>query len=136
MLNPKLLSVALVLAVVAGCAQPPALLKHASARSGYGSACPFWPAGAQGTPLATSPEVNARLEQRFPPGTPAKDLVDEVVREGFVIGPKCQVDPSISSAYYNGPSGGLWEMNGRIEWKTDTAGRIVWAIGFVSYLSL
>jgi hypothetical protein len=126
----------IVLAGLIGCAQPPPLLKDASARSGFASACPHRPRGAEDLPLATSPEVTQRLEQRFPPGSPSQRLVDELAKEGFTMGLACDVDSTISRAYYNGPSGGLQEMHGAIEWKTDAAGRIVWAVGFVAYVGL
>lgn len=115
----------------------PPLLRGATAGGGWLGACPATPDEARErarSPLAISPELDARLRQRFPPGSDEDRLVAELRHEGFGEPSVCQ-DASVRFARFQQRGGGmLWfPMWAAAYWKVDDAGRIVWTRGFVAF---
>lgn len=119
----------------------PALLRDATARGGWLSPCPpkddverkMIESSGQ---LAIFPEVDRRLKERFPPGSAARRLEDELDAEGFRPAGRCSPDPSISIATYRKPGTGFLGTGGisaAIYWKIDAANAIVWATGIVTH---
>ena len=127
-----------LLVVVTSCSSPlPPILQGASSASGWSDGCPQ-PAGDVKMPLALSPELDARLHERYPPGTPASKLVSDLHNWQFVDSKSCANDPTVQSAYYDEPKGPLtfYSMFANVYWKVDTGGRIVWTEGFVAFSGL
>lgn len=131
--------------VVAGCAAPrelPALLAHATAGSGWGSACPARNDSERAqiarSKLAVSPELSARLELQFPPGTPAAALTQALSRDGFGAATACDADPTIMRATFFQKGSGLlpYDVNATVYWKVAGDDKIVWTKGFIFYAGL
>jgi hypothetical protein len=121
-----------------GCSEAgPPLLRHVTAGGGWTGACP--PEGASeaqlraSLPLAISPELNQRLAQSFPPGTPEERLVKSLTEQGFKLLPSCRNNPSIRVAVFNGYAGGIFNTWASVYWKVDGASAIVWTKGFVQF---
>jgi hypothetical protein len=120
----------------------PPLLKDAQAGSGWNSGgCPAHPYDAAFIkgPEARSPNVEGRLAQQFPPGTPEQKLVLALQRQGFELAQPCDNDDQIHRAVFRQNGGGLWwpyPMFATIAWKVDERGRIVWTKAFVAYAGL
>jgi hypothetical protein len=127
----------LTLAVAACNSSVPPILEGASAAGGWASGCPQ-PADWPKSPEALSPEFDARLKQRFPPGTPAKELTAELGQWAFTISESCQDDPTIKMAHFRETEGRVlfMPMTASVYWKVDAGGRITWTKGFVAFAGL
>lgn len=88
--------------------------------------------------LAVSPELSDRLGRRFPPGSPASALKDELSTIGFEAPSACEADPTITAAAYFQKGSGLlaYDVNASVYWKADGEGRIIWTKGFIFYRGL
>jgi hypothetical protein len=108
----------------------PPLLRNVTAGSFRGPACP--PAGQP------SPELNQRLLEAYPPGTDGARLATELENQGFKMRPPCAEDETIRRAsFWQRPKGFLpYTISATAYWKVDTANRVVWTKGFVSYSGL
>lgn len=111
----------------------PTLLRNVTARGGYWGACPPTSGG-----LATSPELDARLNTNFPPGSDVQKLESTLVKEGFHIDGVCHTDGSIHIAGFYRKGVGLlpYDVSAQVYWKVDQAGHVVWTKGFVMYIGL
>jgi len=133
-------------AIVAGWPGPkpslPPLLRNVSAGGGWWGACPPETQDEarerQGRPLATSPELDRRLAQSFPPGSSERKLVDTLRNQGFELLPSCRSDHSIHVAAFDQHGGGILfnPITANIFWQVDEADNIVWTKGFVRYVGL
>jgi hypothetical protein len=117
------------------CKALPLLLRNASSPGGYADGCPR-PKWDSTSPLAVSPEINERLRRSFPPGTPARKLSAELIKEGFSIDAPCTDDNTIKIASYTEKHYFLYQAYANIYWKVDSSGNIVWAEGFIEYEGL
>jgi hypothetical protein len=134
-----------VAAAFTGCASTkelPALLAHATAGSGWATACPGRNenerAMVAGRKLAVSPELSDRLSRQFPPGSPASALKDELSTDGFEPPSACEADPTIMGAAFFQKGGGLfaYDVNASVYWKADGDGKIIWTKGVIFYTGL
>ena len=80
-----------------------------------------------------SPEFNQRLAEQFPAGTRTEQLVRTLDEQGFHLEP-CTRDPTIWQATFCGQSGWRSGPRAHVYWKSDSAGRITWAGGYVFYV--
>jgi hypothetical protein len=126
-----------------GLAPPtPSLLKDAQAKGGWDSGgCPAHPneAAFAKDGEAISPNVEKRLVQQFPAGTPEQELVLALQRQGFELIPPCDNDIQIHRAVFRQKGGGIlgpYPMFANIAWKIDELGRVVWTKAFVAYTGL
>jgi hypothetical protein len=116
---------------------PPALLEHVTAAGGWFGGCP--PRNQQEAGMraksgeALSPELNRKLAEQFPPGSPAEPLVQTLAKQGFTPGPSCENDSKIHSAAFHGPTrGAIFDTYAVIYWKTENEA-LVWTKGFVAF---
>jgi hypothetical protein len=121
----------------------PALLRNVTARGGYWGACPPSDKTGQETlktmgRLATSPELDARLNAAFPPGSDGQKLERTLGEQGFRVVGICKTDGSIRIAGFFRKGAGLlpYDLSAEVYWKVDQVGRIVWTKGFVTYIGL
>jgi hypothetical protein len=86
----------------------------------------------------TSPELDARLINQFPPGSEAGKLAKLLTDQGFELRDSCKNDKSIHVARFFRKGVGLlpYATYAGVYWKVDQADRIVWTAGFVSYSGL
>src|SRR5580704_2214489 len=117
--------------IVTGCAGPnpatPALLADVSAGGGLWGACP--PRSSEearvqeGRPVATSPELQKRLQASFPAGTAETKLADALQSQGFKLLSSCSGDPSIRIARFTQQGGGVtaFPMIAEVYWQVDHA---------------
>jgi hypothetical protein len=115
----------------------PPLLEHVTAAGGWFGGCPprnQSEAGMRATMgEALSPDLNRKLAQQFPQGSPADPLVQALAQQGFELGGSCPNDSTISSAVFHGPTrGAIFEMRAVVFWKTQDQS-LVWTKGFVSF---
>ncbi len=131
------IAVVLTLTVASCDSTLPPILRGASAGGGWASDCPQ-PANWPKSPEALSPELDARLREQFPPGTPADTLVTNLKGWHFEIAESCSEDPSIKRAHYQEPEGWIvfMPMTANIYWKVGQDGSIVWTKGFVAFAGL
>jgi hypothetical protein len=113
----------------------PEILQGATAGGGYWGACPRTPE-QQRHPLALSPEFNARLASRFPPGSSEQTLVGALAATGFRSIGTCDQDESIRIFRFDKRGSGIVDVTAVVYWKTDSQGKILWTKGFVAYTSL
>ena len=130
-------------AIVCGLPRPllPALLRGADARGGYWGACPSRDgddARAKYGGLALSPQLEARLQEQFAPGTPEAALVSALAEQKFEMFSPCDEDTSVRRAGFVQKGGGLtfYSMTASVYWKVDSSNRIVWTHGFVAFTGL
>jgi hypothetical protein len=87
-----------------------------------------------------SPELEQRLSQRFPAGSPEAALVAALAEQGFGASMACPNNPSVRSAWYAPPQrdSGPWpaEVYAEVFWKVNDQGSIVWTHGYVRWMSL
>jgi hypothetical protein len=123
-------------AVLTGCGSEriPAILRGVSAGGGYWGACPRGPEN-QSSPLAVSPEFDARLASRFPAGTEASALVSALTAEGFKPAGSCESDSSIRLLEFKDKDA-TPGVTAQAYWQADATGRITWTRGFVAYTFL
>ena len=123
-------------AVLSGCGSEriPAILRGVSAGGGYWGACPRRPEN-QSSPLAVSPEFDARLARRFPTGTEASALVSALTAEGFKPAGSCETDSSIRFLEFKDKDA-TPSVTAQAYWQADSTGRITWTKGFVAYTFL
>ena len=98
----------------------------------HDSGCPPWDPSDRKNPGS----IEDRLATAFPAGTPQDQLVRSLARQGFTVEPSCAVDPTIRSATFRQSGGGFYgpyPAFSMVTWKVDTAGRIIWASGWVAY---
>jgi hypothetical protein len=136
-LTPVLLFAAIVsAAVLSGCGSEriPEILRGVSAGGGYWGACPRRIEN-ESSPLALSPEFDARLASRFPPGTADSVLVSGLTAEGFKSAGSCESDPSIRILAFVDKNT-TPEVTAQVYWQADLTGRIAWTKGFVAYTFL
>jgi hypothetical protein len=120
----------------------PALLAHATAGSGWASACPVRNDSERAImatrKLAVSPELSDRLGRQFPPGSSASALEEELLTDGFEAPTTCEADPTIMRAtFFQKGSGSLpYDVNASVYWKVAGDGMIVWTKGFIFYQGL
>ncbi|MCX4164353.1 MULTISPECIES: hypothetical protein [Paraburkholderia] len=88
--------------------------------------------------LGTSPELDARLNAGFPPGTDDLKLKRTLTEQGFRVDGACKTDGSIHIAGFFRKGVGLlsYDVSAQIYWKVDQVGHIVWTKGFVMYIGL
>src|SRR5579872_6885084 len=84
----------LALMPACGSASVPEILRGVTAGGGWWGACPRRENDEQSRPLALSPELNARLVGRFPPGSSEGDLISALTAEGFKPAGSCKGDPN------------------------------------------
>lgn len=134
-----------IVVAVTGCASPkdlPALLAHATAGSGWASACPGRNDNEREmmarSKLAVSPELSDRLSRQFPLGSPASALKEELSTDGFEAPSACEADPTIMGAAFFQKGSGLlpYDVNASVYWKADGDGKIIWTKGFIFYMGL
>ena len=85
---------------------------------------------------ARSPEVESRLADQFPPGTPEEDLKASLANQGFRPALACDNDPSIHRATFSQRGGGFYgpyPAYAEVAWKVDADGKIVWTKAVVLY---
>ena len=130
---------------VTGCTSTkdlPALLAHATAGSGWASACPGRNdnerAMMAGRKFAVSPELSDRLSRQFPPGSPASALKEELSTDGFQAPSACEADPTIMGAAFFQKGSGLfaYDVNASVYWQADGDGKIIWTKGVIFYTGL
>ena len=80
-----------------------------------------------------SPEFNARLERRYPPGSADTILVSELTAAGFKSAGVCKSDPNIKILAFDDKVT-IPNVVAEVYWQTDSNGRIVWTKGFVRYI--
>ena len=118
-----------------GCSDgTPEILQGVSAGGGLWGACPGMPF-AQNHPSAISPELNARLASRFPPGTPEKVLVNALLRMGFKTAGSCKDDGTIHILRFDEQGSGFVKTKADVYWQASAEGKILWTKGFVRYVS-
>ena len=122
---------------ITSCKPPlPPLLEGASTSGGLYGGCPR-AVLVDRKELALSPELDERLRQQFPPGTPARKLSEALVSQGFVLGRPCKEDNSIREANFTKKGDGfyyLFRTDSSVFWKTDERGNIVWTEGFLMFI--
>jgi hypothetical protein len=123
-------------AVLSGCGSKkiPEILRGVSAGGGYWGACPRRVEN-ESSPLAVSPEFNARLASKFPPGTADGALVSGLTAEGFKPAGSCESDPSIRILAFEDKNT-IPNVTAQVYWHSDLTGRITWTKGFVAYTFL
>ena len=89
----------------------------------------------ESTPLAVSPEFNARLASRFPPGTADNALVRGLTAEGLKPAGSCESDPSVRILSFVDKNM-IPNVTAQVYWHSDLSGRIAWTKGFVAYTFL
>lgn len=107
------------------------------AHSGGGqSACPF----ADGHPPSVgdvSPQLQVRLQEQFPSGTPVERLIKELKNQGFGDVLKCEHDPTIQwVGFYKAAGFSLHATTAFVYWKADASGSLVWTKGYVFFVGL
>lgn len=113
----------------------PPLLKGASSAGGWEGGCPRPPEYAD-LPLALSPELNARLTNQFPKGSPETGLVAELRRNGFTMSAPCAEDSTIHKATFTEPQhwyGVFFPTSASVYWRIDPGKNLVWTMGFVDH---
>jgi hypothetical protein len=116
---------------------PPPLLAGVSAGFGNFSECSE---RAGGLVRACRPELERRLYQRFPAGSPEAPLAAGLAEQGFGAPTAFPNNPSVHFASYappprdSGPPPA--SVYATVYWKVDDQGSIVWMHGYVSWLSL
>ena len=116
---------------------PPPLLAGAGGGFGNFSECSERVGGAC---PGVSPELERRLYQRFPAGSPEAALVTVLTEQGFEAPTAFPRNPSVHFASYSpppsdsGPSPA--SVYATVYWKVDDQGGIVWMHGYVRWLSL
>jgi hypothetical protein len=113
----------------------PEIVRGSSAGGGLWGACPLpKESGIEvGAPEALSPEFNARLATRFPPGSAEQGLIGALKKEGFGAPSVCELDRSIKWVSYNLDGD---TMVAEAYWKADPVGKIIWTEGYVAYTFL
>jgi len=131
--------VALQVTTTTGCGfgsnDVPDILRGVSAAGGRWGACPR-DVAARGSPLAVSPEFDARLASRFPPGSPETRLTNALDQMGFKSIGSCEDDRTVRMSRYDRRGSGLVDVTAAVYWQADTEGKIRWTKGFVAYTSL
>jgi len=112
----------------------PEIVRGATARGGWVGICPdprYW--HPPETEEAISPEFNARLAKRFPPGSSEQVLIDTLKAEGFGAPQECDFDRTIKFIEFrlNGN-----EVVALAYWKAESTKKIVWTKGLVEYTFL
>lgn len=134
------LTIAYAFALAHGIRPLPGLV--ADADSGGGpimKGCPIAPGGPPaptlGGPSSTSADIDRRLKEHFPPGTPQILLVQYLKERGFRIQPPCPGYPNIRSAFFTDITllSPIKYTSAAVYWKHDASGRVVRAWGFVDY---
>ena len=118
----------------------PPLLKGVRAANGWVGACPphnereaVWQFR-----VVLSPELNQRLAEQFPTGSPENALVQSLISQGFTVTRRpCDNDAAILHANFQQRGGGLfyYPMAANVFWKADS-GKVVWTKGFVEFSGL
>jgi hypothetical protein len=141
----KRLALALA-AFLAGCEArlippTPPILSGASAGGGWSLAgCP--PANnterslMRGGPEALSPQLDERLNARFPAGASGAGLESFLRSQGFVTLGFCANDSSIERMQFRQTGGGFYgpyPAFALVAWKVDDRGRVTWIKGYVAY---
>jgi hypothetical protein len=111
----------------------PEILRGVSAGGGYWGACPR-DRDFESSPAALSPEFNARLERRYPPGSPDTVLVSELTAAGFKSAGACKSDPNIRILAFDDKVT-IPNVVAEVYWQADSNGRMTWTKGFVRYIS-
>ena len=131
--------VALQVATAIGCSfgsnGVPDILQGVTAAGGHWGACPR-DVAAQGSPLAVSPEFDARLASRFPPGSSEKRLTSALDQMGFKSIGSCEDDRTVRISRYDKRGSGLVDVTAVVYWQADSESTIRWTKGFVAYTSL
>jgi hypothetical protein len=127
---------AYALTVLASCSNGiPEILQGVTAGGGYWGACPRSPE-EQRHPLALSPEFNARLASKFPPGSDEKTMTDALAHMGFKPAGSCEEDRTVRILRFDKRGSGLVDVTAVVYWQADSEGKILWTKGFVAYTSL
>jgi hypothetical protein len=134
---------------VMGCTQTdetslplPPLLQNATVVGGWSSACP--PRNdnerrmIETLKLAVSPEVERRLQERFPPGSGDDRLIAELLKQGFVLDGPCETNHTINRAHFfqKGIGSLPYDTSATVYWKIDEQHHIVWTKGFLAHSGL
>jgi len=109
----------------------PEILRGVSAGGGYWGACPRR-IEDESRPLALSPELNARLTDRFPPGTADTALVSALTAEGFKSAGACESDLDTKILAFEDKNA-IPNVTAEVYRHTDSQGRIAWTRAFVRY---
>jgi hypothetical protein len=125
-----------------GCGGPlsqiPELVQGAHSTGGENYLCGPYPRGVKYGDISTtpetashSPEINSRLHERFPPGSPSAALRRLLVEEGFQLRGACPPDGRTQFASYaqSGGSGLDQRIFATVYWKTDSHDKLVWSSG-------
>ena len=110
--------------IVMGPLPVPGLL--AGAKSAGGTEMKVCPSASDFLVDSTSPDINHRLQKRFPPGTSELALIEALKQEGFHIHVPCLSNPSIRGADF----GEDWshrlslcsQVSAHVYWKRDDSG--------------
>src|ERR1700676_952099 len=132
----KLLSLFMLLicaesvAGLSGCGSDsvPEILRGVSAGGGYLGACSR-DRDFESPPPALSPEFNARLESKYPPGSADAVLVRELTAAGFKSTGACKADPNTHILAF-GDKKTIPNVVAEVYWQADSKGRISWTKGF------
>ena len=115
-----------------GSGRTPEILRGVSAGGGYWGACPR-NQDFESSPAALSPEFNARLERRYPPGSPDTIFVSELTAAGFKSAGVCNSDPNINILAFDDKVT-IPNVVAEVYWQSDSNGRMAWTKGFVRYI--
>lgn len=144
-MRSKLLLTYMMCFGAAACGAPlspptPPLLNDATSTGGTSFSCePGHGAGSTPETASHSPEINERLKQSFPSGTPALDLRRSLVLQGFELQGSCSPDRSIQWAIFKQRGGNgitAFPAFATIYWKENRAGKIDWAMGDIQFTGL
>jgi hypothetical protein len=112
----------------------PEIVRGATAGGGHWGACPasqiVHPPDMK---EAISPEFNARLARKFPPGSSEQILIQTLKTEGFGPPRECDFDPSVKWSEFRSNGN---EVVAQAYWKSDSKGALLWTKGFVGYTFL
>jgi hypothetical protein len=141
----RLFSYFVCVCTIASCGEPlkpalPALMKSAHTTGGSNTLCEPG-SGESSTPemASHSPEMVQRLNYNFPVGTSASKLREWLVQQGFTLSEPCSPDGRISWAWFRQSGGnGITTMPafGKVFWKEDGSGKLVWVTGDIGFTGL
>lgn len=140
----KALAVICLVGVSAACSSPspplPPLLQNATTTGGTTDICEpiTLERGSEGTTPDTvshSPEIVARLNRDFPPGSRSDNLRTALLGMGFKMIP---CPGSLAARFDQKGGNGITTMRATaiIIWRADSEGRILWTTGDIAYTGL
>jgi hypothetical protein len=110
----------------------PEILRGVSAGGGYWGACPR-DLDFKSSPSALSPEFNARLASRYPPGSADTVLISGLTAAGFKSAGVCKSEPNTKILAFSDKNT-IPNVVAEVYWQADSERRIAWTKGFVRYI--